>query len=175
MIHYLTGDATEPQANGARAIAHICNDKSGWGSGFVMCLSKKWSEPEMSYRKWAKTAVSFGLGEIQIVSVRDPQEVGPLYVVNMVAQHGYASPDNPVALRYGALAKCLIDLNDWVGYYIKLKSKMRRDSTITPISIHAPRLGAGLAGGSWSIIENLIESLITNCDVYVYDLERSNE
>lgn len=33
-----------------------------------------------------------------------------LCVANMVAQHGYVNPANPVAIRYDALARCLSKL-----------------------------------------------------------------
>lgn len=52
-IEYLRGDATVPcKSDGIRIIAHICNDCGGWGSGFVVAISRRWSEPESQYRKW---------------------------------------------------------------------------------------------------------------------------
>src|SRR5262249_13954931 len=51
-IQYLQGDATSPQAKGDKIIAHICNDLGGWGKGFVLAVSRRWSEPEASYREW---------------------------------------------------------------------------------------------------------------------------
>ncbi|WP_306766628.1 hypothetical protein [Tenacibaculum sp. M341] len=51
-IKYIKGDATSPQAKGVKIIAHICNDLGGWGKGFVLAVSKRWKEPEISYRKW---------------------------------------------------------------------------------------------------------------------------
>jgi len=41
----------------------------------------------------------------QLVKVEDH-----LCVANMVAQHGYVSRSNPVAIRYDALAQCLSKL-----------------------------------------------------------------
>lgn len=49
-IQYTTGDATQPLADGAKIICHVCNDIGGWGAGFVVALSRKWSEPERAYR-----------------------------------------------------------------------------------------------------------------------------
>jgi hypothetical protein len=31
-------------------IAHVCNDRGGWGKGFVMAISQRWPQPEMEYR-----------------------------------------------------------------------------------------------------------------------------
>lgn len=40
-IIYLKGDATEPIGTGHKIIAHVCNNKGGWGRGFVLAISKK--------------------------------------------------------------------------------------------------------------------------------------
>ena len=86
-ITYLTGDATEPQADGNAIICHVCNDAGGWGKGFVTALSRRWSAPEAAYRAWfaARKENDFGLGSIQLV------EVGPaLWVANPASES--ASP-----------------------------------------------------------------------------------
>ena len=75
----------------------------------------------------------------------------------MVAQHGYVSRANPVAIRYDALAQCLS----------KLAGRIEQ-ATI----IHMPRIGSGLVGGNWERIEPLLEELpaMAGFDVRVYDL-----
>lgn len=50
-LHFLKGDATQPQAKGNKIITHVCNDLGGWGKGFVVAISKRWPEPEIEYRK----------------------------------------------------------------------------------------------------------------------------
>lgn len=50
-IIYLKGDATNPQTEGNKIIAHICNDLGGWGKGFVLAISRRWKKPENEYRK----------------------------------------------------------------------------------------------------------------------------
>lgn len=40
-ITYLKGDATNPQSEENKIIAHICNDIGGWGKGFVVAISKR--------------------------------------------------------------------------------------------------------------------------------------
>src|SRR5262245_8320884 len=35
-ITYVKGDATSPQADGNKIIAHVCNDVGKWGKGFVL-------------------------------------------------------------------------------------------------------------------------------------------
>lgn len=167
-ITYLKGDATKPIGSGVRIIAHIVNSAGGWGSGFVVALSKRWKAPESRYRKWFKDGTNFQLGATQMVLV-EMEDGDILWVCNMIAQVGYGrrgnakhkaeateDPDLP-PIRYEALEECLTQ--------VAHQAKERR------ATVHSPRLGAGLSGGSWSVIEKIIEK--TLCDVgvevFVYD------
>ena len=151
-ITYVVGDATAPHGPGPGVIAHVCNDSGGWGKGFVLAISRRWPEPEAAYRRWARTGEKFGLGMVQLVTVEDH-----LSVANMVAQHGYVSPAHPVAIRYDALARCLSTLAGRIE---------------AGTAVHMPRIGCGLAGGSWGQIEPLLEEHLAGAgfDVRVYDL-----
>ncbi len=109
------------------------------------------------------------LGEIQVVPVKD--EFGTVFVVNMIAQHNFKSVENPVALRYQALADCFRKLGEWIESYRIAKGLMVRPDTIGEVSIHMPRIGCGLAGGSWDKVELLIGTMLFDYEVFVYDLE----
>ena len=146
MLKYLTGDATKPQTTGTTIIVHISNNKGGWGAGFVLALSRRWAAPEKAYRQ----APDYKLGDIQVVQVETLT-----YVINMIAQNGFRSKSNPVAVDYTALATCL--------------SKVATTAKQLQASIHMPRIGAGLAGGDWATIETIISSTLLGLDVYVYD------
>jgi O-acetyl-ADP-ribose deacetylase (regulator of RNase III) len=151
-ISYRIGDATAPEGGSPGVIAHVCNDAGGWGKGFVVAISRRWQEPEAAYRRWARSGQDFGLGMVQLVKVADE-----LSVANMVAQHGYVSRANPVAIRYEALALCLS----------KLAGRIGKETVV-----HMPRIGCGLAGGSWDQIEPILERHLAmpGFDVRVYDL-----
>lgn len=84
-ITYLKGDATVLQVEGNKIIAHICNDIGGWGKGFVLAISKKWSAPEKNYRAWYKDGSQndFVLGSSQIIQVTKDT-----FVANMIGQQG---------------------------------------------------------------------------------------
>lgn len=154
MIKYITGDATSPIGEGNKLIIHVCNDLGGWGSGFVIALSRKWSYPEDAYRAMSKEERQ--LGEVQLVYC-GRNEHGGIFVGNMIAQHGIGFDENGIApIRYDAVRECLKKMNEFA---IKTQS-----------TIHAPRFGAGLAGGEWSKIEELIKENIT-VDVTIYDLK----
>ena len=152
MIKYVKGDATEPIGDGVKIIVHVCNNIGGWGAGFVLALSKKWKQPEKLYRSMKKRY----LGDIQLVWVEKD-----IYVANMIAQEGTIShPTGPILppIRYVAVELALKAVAVYAKEY--------------KASIHMPRIGCGLAGGKWSIIEAVIKSTVPDdIQVIVYDFE----
>jgi O-acetyl-ADP-ribose deacetylase (regulator of RNase III) len=152
-ISYLNGDATNPQAEGNKIIAHICNDLGGWGKGFVLAISKKWNAPEKEYRNWFKTNLNFDLGEIQLVNVETE-----IWIANMIGQHKVITNSKGIPpIRYRAVEECL--------------EKLSNEALKLNASIHMPRIGCGLAGGKWEEIEPIINKTLlkNNVEVYVYD------
>jgi O-acetyl-ADP-ribose deacetylase (regulator of RNase III) len=154
VIRYVRGDATLPGGAGRRIIAHVVNDQGGWGRGFVVALSKRHPQVEAAYRRWARRPAPddppFMLGEVQFVPV-----ALDLWVANMLAQHAYRTPDNPVPLDYDALARAL--------------AAVARFAAEHEAAVHMPRIGAGLAGGEWSRIEEMIGKCLAQAEVTVYE------
>ena len=153
-ITYIKGDATSPQAKGVKIIAHICNDIGGWGKGFVLAISKRWKGPETAYRQWHRNRAKndFQLGSIAVVQVEKY-----IYVANMIAQRGIKTVSNGVPIRYDAIETCL--------------EKLAIQAKQLEASVHMPRIGCGLAGGTWDKVEPLInKTLIGNgIETFVYD------
>lgn len=152
-IHYLKGDATSPETEGHKIIVHICNDIGAWGKGFVLAVSKKWKQPEAEYKKWHKSAQNFNLGEVQFVQVENN-----MWVANLIGQHNiYRNRSGIPPIRYEAVLEGL--------------QKVTQFAIENQASVHMPRIGCGLAGGTWDKIEPIIEQtlLSDNIEVYVYD------
>lgn len=84
---------------------------------------------------------TYELGHCQIVPVRTG-----LCVANIIGQHGVGG----VAVRYDALAAGL------------------ETAALLGLPLHMPRLGCGLAGGKWSLVEPILQVLPV--PVTVYDL-----
>lgn len=157
-INYRVGDATQPIGSGPRIITHVCNDIGGWGRGFVVAISKRWKGPEAEYRAWSRgeRAIPFELGEVQFVEVeRD------LWVANMIGQHKTSSNAGVPPVRYEAID---VGLRRVAEFAIESQA-----------SIHMPRIGCGLAGGSWDAVEEIIRRVLCSEDisVSVYDLATS--
>lgn len=158
-ISYHNGDVLEaicanPPKDETRILLHICNNKGGWGAGFVLALSKKWQEPEKQYRKCFRDKINFELGEIQPIKIKEN-----LYVVNMVAQNGYKTAKNPTPLDYNALDKCLNTVMVWID----------ENNFQFPI-IYCPKIGTGLSGGDWNIIKDVLHGQLNEIPIKVYEL-----
>jgi O-acetyl-ADP-ribose deacetylase (regulator of RNase III) len=152
-IQYIKGDATNPQVMGNKIIVHVCNDIGGWGKGFVLAISNRWKEPELKYRDWHKSGENFLLGEVQFVKVDSG-----LWVANLIGQHKVKKDENGNApIRYDAVKAGL--------------SKIRIFAMEHSASVHMPRIGCGLAGGTWDKMEPIIMETLADHDisVYVYD------
>lgn len=148
MIRYVKGDATEPEGDGIKIIAHCCNNIGGWGSGFVLALNKKWWKPKERFLRMPKI-----LGMADLVPVDPDSDV---WVANIIGQRGVKGPGNPRPIDYDAL-ECGLRV---VAQYAKHHNA----------SVHMPRLGCGLAGGSWAVVEEIISNaFFEETEVVVYD------
>jgi O-acetyl-ADP-ribose deacetylase (regulator of RNase III) len=77
----------------------------------------------------------------------------------MIAQRDVRVCDGVPPIRYAALKECLITLN--------------HDAKELRASVHMPRIGCGLAGGRWEMVEPLVRKTLSCAEVFVYDLPRS--
>ena len=154
-LHYVIGDATAPQGDGPRVIVHICNDVGKWGKGFVLALSRRWPEAERRYRAWyqGEEPTPFALGAVQFVAVAER-----LWVANLIGQHDVRSCGGVPPVRYEAIREGL-----------RAVAAFARGEGA---SVHMPRIGAGLAGGSWEVISAMVEEELAGqgVSVTVYDL-----
>lgn len=153
-ITYLRGDATRPEGDGPKIIVHCVNDIGAWGAGFVLALSRRWAAPREAYL--SAVAAYDGqllLGDVQFADVGDDITVANLVGQRGVGQHGGLAPIRYQAVTDGLIAVC-------------------REAQRRRASVHMPRMGCGLAGGSWAAVEKLVEMTLCAFDipVTVYDL-----
>jgi Zn-dependent peptidase ImmA (M78 family) len=137
-LRIMTGDATEPSDSRPLIIAHIVNDRGkAWGPvGFARQLTKRFPDGTKAYQDWAGQG-HLVLGRLHVVEV----EPG-VSVASLVAQEGYGRSQTP-RLRYPALAEALDKLAD---YALDQKA-----------AVQMPPIGAGFAGGDWSLIADEID------------------
>ncbi|MET8646275.1 Appr-1-p processing protein [Streptomyces sp. NPDC004096] len=150
-ILYVRGDATVPSGEGVKVVAHVCNDIGGWGRGFVKAVSERWPEPEAAYRAWyrAREENDFALGAVQVVRVETD-----VWVANLIGQRGIRRRGSrAVPVRYEAIDTAL--------------AALAPRALDLGAGVHMPRIGCGLAGGTWSRVEPLISERLLKRGVHV--------
>jgi O-acetyl-ADP-ribose deacetylase (regulator of RNase III) len=152
-LHYLIGDALNPIKTPAMII-HCCNDAGGFGRGFVVALSNKWPETKIAYQKWFREGDP-QLGEVQFIQVTPD-----ICVCNMIGQHGTKWAGKIPPIRYDSIINCL--------------NQVYKKALVDNLTVHSPRFGAVLAGGSWQTIETIMKSTMT-VDTYVYTIESQKD
>ena len=138
----LRGSATEPRGSGRKLVIQVVNDRTPrWGGGFALAIRQKWPAVQRAFIAWAEhDPRNLRLGNVHVAPVDDG-----ISVVSLVAQHGYGPSPN-ARIRYGALESCLTQTAD-----IALETKA---------SVHGPTIGAGQAGGNWTVIRGLLDELL---------------
>ncbi len=157
-MKYIIGDATCPVGNGNKIIAHCVNDLGYFGAGFAKAILNKWPHVRKYYLDWHNEVVRGGsdrlcLGSAQIVLAQDD-----VFVANIVGQYGIGRGSKDPPIRYEAIREGLIKVKDWSEQY--------------KATVHMPKIGSGLAGGDWNIIEKIIIEELSdkNVEVFIYKL-----
>ncbi|MER7777649.1 Appr-1-p processing protein [Streptomyces sp. NPDC096191] len=134
-------------------IAHVCNDLGGRGKGFVLALSRRRPEPEAAYRAWHRDRASNDFG----LRAQSVQVERYLWVANLIGRRGTRTGSRGVPVRHDAIDPVLGRLAD--------------KAAELDASVHMPRIGCGLAGGTWSRVEPLVTGRLARrgIPVTVYD------
>lgn len=140
-------------------IMHVCNNRNGWGQGFVQAIDQHYPRQQHVYRRVFDGNVSPSV--LGTVAFGLDSEAGQeAHFAHMICQDGYRSWRNPTPLSYPMLRQCLIRVAEYC-----------QDNGITQVL--APKMGAGLAGGDWDFICRMLtvwsERFHIDIDVYVLD------
>jgi hypothetical protein len=138
----LRGNALDPRGTGPRIIAQIVNDKTAnWGAGFARAVRIKYPSVQEEFREWCVVNPNnLSLGNIHVSRISED-----LYVVSMIAQHGYGESTKP-RIRYASLKDCL--------------GRLKEIAADKAATINMPRIGTGYAGGNWPFILELIDEML---------------
>ena len=154
-VEFVFGDATKPAGDNLRMIVHVVTDGAMiWGGGgFAAAVRRTWPHAQEEFREWvAQQREHLSLGRVHFSSIKEAVQIA-----SIVAQRGYGPSDKP-RIRYGALRQGLSEV-----------ARVARD---THASVHMPRIGTGMAGGSWDLIEELVRDTLGPAELHVsvYDL-----
>jgi hypothetical protein len=168
-ITYVTGNITQvqPSHDSCSFIVHGCNNAGYWGRGVSGAIGRAWPETERRYRAALRDVRASGqpdpglLGMFQTISV----DTG-LWVLNLFSQHGIRYPHQghlPAPIRYDALEQGLEE----IAFFIR-----HRQPHLGPATVHMPRIGCTNAGGSWDVVEPIIQRTLcaAGIPVVVHDL-----
>ena len=145
MIVYKQGDIlTSPE----KRIAHGCNCSGGFGSGFAKAIAERYPSVRESYLV-RFNSTGWRLGDVQLLGVGDGTG---REIANCATQQRYGRPDEGPYISYPAVRLVMRYLvtSSWGSGFAM------------------PKIGAGLAGGNWDIIAQIIEEETKDVEVRVY-------
>jgi O-acetyl-ADP-ribose deacetylase (regulator of RNase III) len=147
----------------ARYIAHGCNAQGVMGAGVALALRRKWPQVYGEYRAQydrlllaqrmhmdlpiGDPPIGLPLGEVYEV------QCGHQVVLNCITQEFVGGDKRYVS--YDAVDEC----------FRHIARLVPRDGVVA-----IPRIGAGLAGGDWDVIETIINKATPDTMVWLYDL-----
>ena len=154
MIEYKRGDLLEVTSG---MIAHGCNYQGVMGSGVAKLVRRKYPEVYDKYSRYVQVLKSNGivpLGFVHEVKVSDD-----LRVANCFTQEYYGTDKRQVS--YDAIANC---------FSIMSANESVRNEHGRSYNLNIPLIGAGLAGGDWDVIKEIIKSEYKHdVTVWVYE------
>jgi O-acetyl-ADP-ribose deacetylase (regulator of RNase III) len=145
-------DAPEP------IIIHGCNAMGVMGSGVARAIREKWPKAYTDY-KYIYDVEGLSLGQI-VWTITDGK-----YIANAITQK-----------TYGRSFKRYVNYDAIETVFDKVRNEIESNTTMTaqgPPYVAIPKIGAGLGGlggGDWSIISEIIDSVMYNYDIVVYEI-----
>jgi len=152
MITQKTGNLIYSKDNDG-FIVHGCNAQGVMGGGIALTIKQRWPAvyKDYHYAKMQSITNELKMGSIIPVPLDDTRVVINAITQRYYSGHPYA-PDG-CQVDYEALQKCFEQINDLPNQYPHIK----------PI-LHFPSIGAGLGGGDWDAISEIIDSTVTNLE-----------
>jgi O-acetyl-ADP-ribose deacetylase (regulator of RNase III) len=144
VIVYVQGDIL---ASSELVVAHGCNCSGGFGSGFAKSVADKYPQVKEGYLHRHNTR-GWKLGDVQLINVGDGS--GRI-LANCGTQYKYGKPDQGPYVSYPAIREITKKLVESF-----------------PQGFAMVKIGAGLAGGNWDIIERIVNEESGTIEVRVY-------
>lgn len=163
MITYIKGDAIKALKDGEiTCLAHGCNNKGMMGAGIAKQIREQFPAAYQSYYKFIHDLLEDSRDNDECTYNSELLGLVDFYrdsldrvIANCFTQDLYGN-DKARYLNYEALHDCLEQLYLYCQEY--------------KLILGMPKIGAGLAGGNWKIIECMINEVFYDIEVKVYEL-----
>lgn len=149
-IEYRKGDIF---LSNAKHIAHGCNMQGKMNKGFALAIKQKYPNSYNDYMNAYQNGIA--LGDIIVSNVSNFFEEKT--IIHCLTQFTYSSKPYIMNISYNAIIDCMIKINSYCF-----------DNNIYEINM--PKIGAGLGGGDWDKISQIIEEYSTNFQPIVWEL-----
>lgn len=147
MIEDKVGDITTVTEG---IIVHGCNARGVMGAGVALAIRKKFPDVFSSYALYcARYSPMHSIGTVHYVDVGDT-----LTVANAITQT-HMGGDGGKYVSYDAVDSCMLSLS------------LRHDPSR---KIYMPMIGAGLGGGNWGVILEIVKHRLRDRDVTIMTL-----
>jgi O-acetyl-ADP-ribose deacetylase (regulator of RNase III) len=142
-IEYVKGDLLQTELD---YIVHGCNAQGVMVSGVAKLIREKHPAAYREYRRVYETEGGLVLGEVIWA------ESNGKWIGNAITQEFYGTDRRHA--DYDAITRAMWEINKFC-----------------PGPVAMPKIGAGLAGGDWNVIEAIIENELKTTQAFVYVLE----
>lgn len=146
MITYKKGNLLDTPDS---IIVHGCNSQGVMGSGVAKAIRKKWPQVFNDYHKEYATN-GLILGTYNVSYIKEDHK----FIINAITQGGYGY-DGRKFVSYDAIDMVMMK----IGYNYS-----------STMAISMPKIGAGLGGGTWEVIEAIINDRLKTHNVTVWEL-----
>lgn len=155
LIRYVTGDITAaPQ----RVIAHGCNRAGVMGAGVALAIVRRWPAVKFPYHVLINSGAST-LGDVAWAETGDGR-----WIAHAITQLRYGRDKAVRYASYDAIDKALRQ--------VVQGAHERRLVVDGKLEIAIPRIGAGLGGASWDVVERIVIRVASELGAtfVIYDL-----
>lgn len=141
----------------AQVVVHGVNARGKFGAGVAKVMAETWPETKADYLR-AFSAGSVKLGAVFWSEIKPAMMVG-----HMVTQEDYGRIPGRVYVDYGAINACLRKV-------ARAAAEGMPGTSLADgfTAVAMPKFGAGLAGGDWRRIEEMVECECGHLDVTVH-------
>ena len=138
-----------------KVIVHQVNCKRVMGSGVALQLRNKYPEVYNSYLKFFNNNKTVELlGKIDIVNCITDDKI----VINMFSQYDFGRDKNKIYTNYSAMKLAFKSIRKYL-----------MDNNINELAMPF-NIGCGLANGDWKVVNNLIDEIFEDFNVYLYKI-----